>query len=368
MTNEARDAGAGAVAAGGPGTVGGPVYVGGLDRSGKTTMSAILTSHPDLAIPGVGTNLWTYFHRRYGDLARPEHFERCLAAMLRYKHVRYLEPDPDRIRREFRAGEPTYARLFALPLAHYAQRHGKPRWGAQTGLIERDAELLLAAHPDLRIVHLLRDPRDRYEASLARWPDGRGRAGGAVARWRYSTGLAQRHVANHPDRYLVVRFEDLVCEPEATVRTVCDFLGLTYLPSMLRMTEAPTLVAKLVAGGGRPAGDGPAGGLLSTAQLGRHRGRLDPAELAFVQRYAGAMMRRHGYEPEPLALTTRQRLRFALVDEPDQLARMAAWRLVEELQQRFPRAVPRRPGTRMVAPAPAPSAASGPVAVPEDRS
>ncbi|MFA9432473.1 sulfotransferase [Egicoccus sp. AB-alg2] len=338
----------------------GPVYVAGLDRSGKTTMSAILSSHPDLAIPGVGSNMWTYFHRRYGDLARPANFERCLAAMLRYKHVRYLEPDPDRIRREFRAGEPSYARLFALFLIHYAQRRGKPRWGAQTGLVERYAHELFAAYPDLRIVHLLRDPRDRYEASLSRWPDGRGRAGGAVARWRYSTSLARRHVADHPGRYLVVRFEDLVREPEATVREVCDFLGLRYLPAMLEMGEAPTLVAKMVAGGGDPQAS-----LFSTTQLGRYRGRVPEAELAFIQRHAGALMQAYGYEADALGWTPAERLRFALVDQPDQLARLAAWRLVEELQQRFPRVVPRRPGNRMLVDEPLPAAVTG--GAPADR-
>jgi hypothetical protein len=68
----------------------GPVYVGGLDRSGKTTMSAFLGSHPDINIPGVGSNMWTYFYGRFGDLGRPHNRERCLDAMLRYKHVRYL--------------------------------------------------------------------------------------------------------------------------------------------------------------------------------------------------------------------------------------------------------------------------------------
>jgi hypothetical protein len=328
-----------------PGTSGvGPVYVGGLDRSGKTTMSAFLGSHPDIAIPGVGSNMWTYFFGRFGDLAEPANFERCLDAMLRYKHVRYLQPDADRIRREFRAGEPTYARLFSLFLVHFAERAGKPRWGAQTGLIERYADQLFAAYPDLRIVHMLRDPRDRYEASLAAWPDGRGRAGGATARWRYSTRLAVRHERTYPDRYLVVRFEDLVREPVATVQDVCRFLGARYVPRMMSMPEAPTLRAKLQEGAIPTSPDQ----LLSVEALGRFRGRIATGELAFIQRHAGALMRMYGYMPEQLDLTVGQRLRFNLVVHSDQFARMMAWRTLEELQQRWPTLAPRRPGQRML--------------------
>ena len=116
-----------------PTALAGPVFIGGLDRSGKTTMRAFLASHPNIAIPAVGSNMETYFYGRFGDLGKAENLERCLAAMLRYKHVRFLDPDADRIRREFRQGPPTYARLFSLFLIHLAEREGKPRWGRRPG-------------------------------------------------------------------------------------------------------------------------------------------------------------------------------------------------------------------------------------------
>ncbi|MEX0985653.1 MAG: sulfotransferase [Actinomycetota bacterium] len=324
----------------------GPVFIGGLDRSGKTTMRALLASHPRIAIPSVGSNMETYFYRRYGDLRLSANFERCLDAMLRYKHVRSLQPDAERIRREFAEGDPTYERLFALFLSHFAQREGKPRWGAQTGLIERYADVLMAAYPGVRIVHMIRDPRDRYEASLALWPDGKGRAGGAVARWRYSTALAERNLRRYPGQYLIVRFEDLVREPETTVRAVCAFLQEPFDAAMLAMPAAQKHQDLLRRGVDDRAGEGVA--LFSERFIGGHRGVLAPAELAFMQLHAGRKMRRFGYEPEPVHLGTRGRALFAVYEWPRQAVRMAGWRIVEELQQRFPRAVARRPGRRMI--------------------
>ncbi len=107
--------------AGRPSRSSGPVHIGGLDRSGKTTMAAFLTSHPNIAIPPVGSNMWTYFYGRFGDLAERKNLERCLAAMLDYSHVAILEPDPEPIRREFAEGSRTYARLFELFLVQYAE-------------------------------------------------------------------------------------------------------------------------------------------------------------------------------------------------------------------------------------------------------
>ena len=321
--------------------VDGPVYIGGLDRSGKTTMHAFLTSHPNIYIPAVGSNMWTYFYGRYGDLGQAANLERCLDAMLRYKHVVFLQPDRARIEREFAEGPATYARLFSLFLIHSAERDGKPRWGAQTGLIERYADRMFDAYPGLKIVHMIRDPRDRYQASIEKWPKGRGRAGGAVARWNYSRHLAERHHAAHPNDYMIVRFEDLVTDTEATVRTVCEFLGEPFREEMMEMVSAPTHRTRIM-------GEEPGRVELSADYIGRFRGAVPDAELAFIQAHAGAGMRRYGYEPVPVRMPLAGRMRYRIVDWPSQSSRGVAWSAVEAAQQRLPRLVPRRPGRRMI--------------------
>ena len=58
-----------------------PIFIGGPDRCGKTTLQAFLSSHPNIAIPAVGSNLWSYFYDQYGDLHSQANFERCLDAL-----------------------------------------------------------------------------------------------------------------------------------------------------------------------------------------------------------------------------------------------------------------------------------------------
>lgn len=328
----------------GPLSSSGSVYVGGLDRSGKTTMSGYLTSHSRIAIPAVGSNMWTYFYRQYGDLSRPKNFERCLNALLSYKHVKFLQPDVDRVRADFAQGPATYARLFEIFLVHFAEREGKPRWGAQTGLLERYVPNLIDAYEGVRIIHMLRDPRDRYLASLELWPKGRGRAGGATARWQYSTRLAEKYAARYPAQFLIVRFEDLITATEKTMRLVCVFLGEAFEPSMLEMAGAPRQRDRLA----EAAASGAGGEILSSEHIGRFRGRVPMAELEFMQRRAGRRMTRHGYDLEPVELSRWRSARFPVVDWPSQMTRMVAWRATEELQQRVPRVVRRRPGRRMI--------------------
>jgi len=318
----------------------GPIFIGGTDRAGKTLLSALLASHPRISVPAVGSNLWTLFYGRFGDLADSANLERCLSEMLRYKHVRFLAHDLDRVRRDLAAGPPTYARLFALVQEQHAERAGKPRWGDQTGLIEGYADAVLAAYPDAVMLHMIRDPRDRYDASLTMWPEGRLRVGGATARWLYSAGHARRNLARHPARYRVIRYEDLVAGPEAVLRELCAFLGETYAPDMLTLRGMPTYRDKLLAGSPADASGDP---VISTAFVGTYRGRIPPRELAFLEGRAGEPMRALGYPPDAVPLRGADRLRYALWDVPLNSVRLAIWHARQAAAMRFPRRAGRTP-------------------------
>ena len=320
----------------------GPIYIAGLDRTGKTTLRSYLASHSRIAIPDVGSNMWTYFYDRFGDLGDPGNLDRCLDAMLRYKHVAFLRPDRERLVRDFREGDHTYPNLFSLFLTHYAEREGKPRWGAQTGLAERYGRQMFAAYPDLHVVHMIRDPRDRYEASLAKWPDGRMRAGGAVARFNYSYSLGHALRREHPERYMFLRFEDLVADTPGTLRAVMEFLGERFEEHMLDLPAAAKFKATLER---NESTDTPT---LDASFVGRYQnGRIPDSELRFIELFARRAMREFDYTPST-TLGFREAVRHGVSEAPPQLARLATWRTIEEAQQRFPRLVKREFGSRMI--------------------
>lgn len=80
-----------------------------------------------------------------------------------------------------------------------------------------------------KIVFILRDGRACVMSKVKR----AGRAyDWACERWRYSVTcyrfLQEKHAAN-----LCIRFEDLLHEPETTLRAVCAFLGVSYQAAML---------------------------------------------------------------------------------------------------------------------------------------
>lgn len=322
-----------------------PIYIGGPDRCGKTTLAAFLSSHPRIAIPVIGSNFWSYFYGQFGDLSKETNFERCLDAMLHYKHALFLQPDPDRIRREFWQGIPSYARLFALFHAHFAEAAGKSRWGDQTGLVERYADEIITSYPAVKMLHMIRDPRDRYEASLAMWPDGKGRAGVAAARWLYSATLAMRNEKKYPHQYKTIRFETMVERPVETLQEVCEFLGEEYTPQMLLMENAPGHRAKLQPEEteNRPVD-------LSTDFIGQYKNNVPKEEIAFLQTSLHKQMQFFGYKNDKIQFTPKKNLKYLLSIYPANLARMRFWLLREKLQHSFPAQIGRRPSRSMLIP------------------
>lgn len=292
-----------------------PIVVTGTSRSGKTLVRWLLSSHSRITVSR-RAELWPRFAGRFGDLSEPANLERCLRAVLERRQVAWLGPERDRLRCEFRAGPPTYARLFGLIHQQHAERVGKERWGDQSGRFEGCVGAFLNAYPAATVVHLVRDPRDRYEALLSRHAARPGDVGRTTASWLRSVATAKHVRRTHPDAYLVVRFEDLVTDPETTARALCDAIGERYEPAMLRM-DATRRFDTLRTGDECP---------LSTEYIGRHHNRIDPHDIAFVQSVAGDEMRALGYTTDDVPMTAVSRLRFA-ASRPVNLACMGTARI-----------------------------------------
>jgi hypothetical protein len=151
-----------------------------------------------------------------------------------------------------------------------------------------------------------------------------------------SARLALDHSSRHPDRYLVVRYEDLTTDAARTVQSICAFVDEPYEPEMLAMAGAPRLLEK----GGNSSYGTRAPGEISTDSIGRYRAVLSPREIAFAQQMAGEEMVHFGYSLDPVPMGALARSRYALTTVPYERARARLWSSVEGRQHRRGRPVP----------------------------
>lgn len=258
-----------------------PIYVTGHHRSGKTILRWLLDAHPDISM-SQRTQMWPRFYRAFGSLEDADNLEACITAMKKRSQIARLDLDWERLTADFLAGPSTYSHLFALVHQQMATTNGANRWGDQSTNLERYAARILEAHPGARIVHLVRDPLDAFEAYRQKGTRRLSGVGTFSAGWAKSARLAAANQQAHPRNYRVVRYEDLVTSPQSTAMSVFEFVGEPFDESLLNIGHADRYaehrersmrgwaISNEFLGGGDTLADCPKRLLAAATQMERH--------------------------------------------------------------------------------------------------
>ena len=169
------------------------------------------------------------------------------------------------------------------------------------------AREILELYPDARIVNMVRDPRDVLLSQKRKWRRRFLGAKGiplseALRSWvnyhpitiskLWNASISAASSVAGEGRTYSIRFEDLLADPEGTVREVCDFISIPFSAGMLAVPQV-----------GSSSGQdhrGQAG--VDPGKAGSWRkGGLSPTEVFLCQRVAGRLMKSHGYVPVPIA-------------------------------------------------------------------
>lgn len=262
-------------------------FIVGHHRGGTTLLQAMLSTHSQLTIPPETQFFLEVWPRRHqwGPLTDPGARARAADFLCsRDASARDLGLAPGEILAELDPAAADCSDLFVALLRAWARRRHKPRAGEKSpGHIWR-VERLAKLFPDARFLCCLRDPRAVVASELAaRW--GARSADQIGCRWRrvYDAHCALARSLPR-ERYLALRYEALVREPEATLRRVCGFLGEDFEPAMLRFHERPP--AEL---GFDPSEEWKQRTLepLDPARLEAWRVELEPAQIALAEAAAG---------------------------------------------------------------------------------
>jgi hypothetical protein len=277
-----------------------PVFLAGVDRSGIGFLGEILEAHPSVAISR-RTNFWRFYYRRFGDLALPGNLERCIDEMLRYTRIRALVVNLDELLEDVRGGEPTYGRLFEALQQQNLRRLRKRRWGDKSLDAEGYADDIFREFPDARMIHVLRDPRDRYASQSRHRRASRGKVGAGADLWLWSVQRARRNSVVHRGRYMVVRYEDLVAHAQEVIEDVCAFIEEDPATEMMPLpSDSPS-----------PARSQTWPRAISTASVGRYRRDLTRREVAFIELVSARRMTSLGYPLDEGSMAPRDRLGLA---------------------------------------------------------
>jgi hypothetical protein len=297
------------------------IFIVGVSRSGTTLMRHILDKHSRIGIVTENHYLghllaWegarVYF-RRLGDMAD----DRTVHALVelvysgelqRRSRLRELSPYwrwlTSKVPREelesyLLASDRTERGVFEAFLRIYADRRGKAIIGEKTPAHLAYAETLLDWFPGGRVIHCLRDPRAIYVSELRRRTD---HAVGFPYRqlalvpalmerfvllqvvWAWASAVNRHRTLGrrYPDRYRLLRFEDLVAAPQTALGELCGFLGVELEPRMLEQQVTS-----------RGARVGEAG--FDQAAAERWRSHISPGAKSAIEMLLGRRLGEMGY-------------------------------------------------------------------------
>lgn len=280
-------------------------FVVGVARSGTTLLRLMLDAHPELAIPPE-THFVPRLAERCGTGDR-ESAACVLEALATDPRWPDFGLDREALGRRLEALESfTLGGGLRAFYQLYAGRFGKARWGDKTPRYLIRMSLIQQLLPEARFVHLIRDGRDIW-LSLRALSFGPDSVETAAADWASRIARARTQARTLPF-YMEVRYEDLVLEPEATLRRICEFLDLTWDPVMLdyhdraaaRLAELQDVsdpaTGRVAKGVNRQRIHALTGVPPQAERVGRWRAELEGGERQRYEGIAGALLRELGYE------------------------------------------------------------------------
>ena len=104
-----------------------------------------------------------------------------------------------------------------------------PRLAMEPGNVDR----FFGAYPDGWLVSIVRDPRVWYAAASSYAPEHYGDLESALRLWRCSTEAALDARERFGERVLLLTYEQLVQDTEATVLRVAELIGITFTEQLL---------------------------------------------------------------------------------------------------------------------------------------
>ncbi len=257
-----------------------PIFVGGAGRSGTTLIRVILDSHPNIAcgpelkVTPILADLWHKF--------RTAHYPPLQEYLL-------MPEDINRI----------FGQMIASLLQKYRENAGKPRIAEKSPNNVFFFQHLHHIFPESPLIHVIRDGRDVVCSLLTmNWVDPQ--TGKPVEYTRDARKAAEywasaiqmgRKAGNDPSigpRYMELRYEAIVTEPEPTLQKLFAFIGELWDPAVLKFHEQERTLA------GESSADQVSRPLYA-ASVGRWKNDLNPADKQAVKEVAGNLLIELGY-------------------------------------------------------------------------
>ena len=222
-------------------------FILGRPRSGTTLLTTLFNAHPNIRIaPEFPIMLFLYQRfkkvKKWDEATIREFVDHVFYfSKFNVRRVENLKLDKDFIIGELlKYKDNGSIQVFLKCINYYAYSlydKEETLWiGDKNPVYSMSAARLKKIFPDAKFICIIRDYRDNFisikklaEKDVAVEAPALSLQ---VSRWRIFTRLFLSLKQRYPDKFYILRYEDLVTEQETTFRSLCGFLGIDYDPSV----------------------------------------------------------------------------------------------------------------------------------------
>jgi hypothetical protein len=194
----------------------------------------MLNQVPEIAAPHPPHILQIFFPLlpKYGDLNTPANFSLLASDLCDFVKANPVSWEMDDVHEPSllisRCSQPSLIDLFSAVYELYAERHGATIWCCKSMVNQYFIPQIESKGLRPIYIHLVRDGRD-VAASFKKAIVGEKHIYHLAKQWKQDQETAERYCKEYaPDRYILVSYEDLIHDAEATMKILLDRLHLHF--------------------------------------------------------------------------------------------------------------------------------------------
>lgn len=275
-----------------------PTFLLSSERSGSNLLRSILNTHSEISAPHPLETAYPWQNLADPASLSEAQRRRLIRDVLINKRYSYhpmtVPVDPDRVADRVETdATPTFCSIQSAIYQEICRAEDTSLWSTKYPGLWDCLEDAFEYYDDLRVVYLVRDPRDVVLSFKTSNID-LYHPYFSAQRWQEEQERGIELLENHEESVHVIRYENLLQEPEGAVEAVCSFLDLPFEEAMLYYYETEDAQAasdssELFENVGVP---------IKSDNYDKYRDRLPDEEVTLTEYFTREELEQFGYELE----------------------------------------------------------------------
>jgi hypothetical protein len=289
-------------------------FIIGRPRSGTTLLRFFIDAHPNVIIPTETTFIFQLYKKykniRNWNTSIISNFTKDLAKTRFYKLAKF---DADEIRSvlmEYK-GKLDFQTACKITISTYESIFPKNEilvLGDKNPDYSLVFDSIFGIFQDAKYIHLIRDPRDTY-ISAVNANFGYPSMAVSAKRWKTSFRYIENLKNTYPDKFLTVKFEDLLNDTEGILKNICNFVSIPYRSEMINYLEHKDDFTKLYPSKSLESTHKSISAPIDKSKAGQWSTKLSEREIMIADWIAGPCYKKAGYIRKYNQITLKNRIK-----------------------------------------------------------